>query len=273
MSAGIRSGIRNSWRCGTAAGPAFSRPGPRSGCGASAAGAVTGSPRGAVPPASWPHREAPPGSSEDDGGAAFSALSGIVRWPPQPQSAGTKVVRLAVPVSNLQRGAAGILNASWRLGPGGRAAPAEGGLGLGVGDDSVAGGTGSSRVRGGAFPGELPAGALMCRSRTTTSNHTTLTWGVLTGEQRWLADVPHDHEQPGSVTSKCVRPSAGMWVGCAHANPEPRAAARRRTTSAAVACAVPLQPRGAGCGIRAAGPAPYSVEHGPFGGPLRCRVR
>jgi len=67
-----------------------------------------------------------------------------------------KVVRLAVPVSNSQRGAAGILNGSWHLRPGGRAAPAEGGLGPGVGDDSVAAGTGSSRVRGGGFPACYP---------------------------------------------------------------------------------------------------------------------
>jgi hypothetical protein len=123
------------------------------------------------------------------------------------------------------------------------------------------------------YPGFCADGAV--GSERWRANTRTLTCGVLTGEQRWLTDVPDDHEQPGSVASKCVGPAPGMRVGCAHASSgaRARAAARRHTASAAVACALPIRPRGAGCGVRAAGPAPHPVEHGPFGGPLRCRVR
>ena len=42
VSAGIRKGVRNSWRCGMGAGSGFLAAGPRSGAGPPAAGAATG---------------------------------------------------------------------------------------------------------------------------------------------------------------------------------------------------------------------------------------
>lgn len=66
-------------------------------------------------------------------------------------------------------------------------------------------------------PGTAPGGGWWSRrgggrrvgSGRWRANTRTLTCGVLTGEQRWLADVPDDHEQPGSVASKRVGPAAG----------------------------------------------------------------
>lgn len=199
-------------------------------------------------------------------------------WPP-PRC--VKRPFLPAPACHSGRNAGGILKCRLPQLSGRPRSLVRGGTGPGRGDVSVAAGGGSSHSRAVSVPRRghpvrCPSpGRGLCRvgSERWRANTRTLTCGVLTGEQRWLADVPDDHEQPGSAASKCVGPAPGMRVGCAHASSGARAAARRHTASAAVACALPIRPRGAGCGVRAAGPAPHPVEHGPFGGPLRCRIR
>ena len=133
---------------------------------------------------------------------------------------------LPAPACHSGRNAAGILKCRLPQLSGRSRCPVRGGNGPGRGDDSVAAGCGSSRMRAarvsrrvtrcaaraarrhGAARLVRGAGAA-CRFRTIASNQTALTWGVLTGEQRWLAHVPDDHEQPGSVAGKCVGPAVG----------------------------------------------------------------
>ena len=92
VSAGIRKGVRNSWRCGMAAGSSsLAAASPARARGLSAAGAATGWPRGAGSAASWRHRRCRHDRAERGGGAVFSVrcpgLSGGDRGCRQPAEA------------------------------------------------------------------------------------------------------------------------------------------------------------------------------------------
>ena len=174
VSAGIRKGVRNSWRRGMAAGSSSLAAVPRSGAGPSAAGAATGWPRGAGSAASWRHRRCRHDRAERGGGAVFSVrcpgLSGGDRGCRQPTEAHpSRDARLPFRVQGC-----GILSVGHRRPlPGGRA-PCLGRAWSRHGDGSVAGGAGSSPeggAAGGAFQGRLPGSfadvrisAIRCRA-------------------------------------------------------------------------------------------------------------